>query len=425
MPDLTKRLLSRLQANTPPGPLFVDGHIHPKYEDQSIVNIPSTICRWLDLPGIGADALVPEITALLSGKIHRVILILVDALAFHRFDQWKGKAPVWKSLMKDGILAPLTSVVPSTTSSALTSLWTGVGPASHGIIGYEMWLKEYGLVANMITHAPISFRGSTDSLKQAGFSVENFMPLPTFGSHLWNYGVKSYSFTHYAIANSGLSRMLMQDVDVQSFSTPASMWVSIRKLIESRPYERMYVWAYWGQVDGISHYNGPDDERAAAEFSHYSTAFQQFFLNQLSPQLRENTAIILTADHGQTHTPLNSNQILANHPDLLKHLRLKPTCENRFAFLYLHPGREGAVRDYFSANWPSKFHLITLSEALDAGLFGPGPYHPDLLDRVGDLIAIARGNVYLWWADQDDFLLGRHGSTHPHDMLVPFLVARL
>jgi hypothetical protein len=288
-----------------------------------------------------------------------------------------------------------------------------------------MWLKEYGIVCNMITHSPIAFLGDVDSLELAGFSTGSFLPQHTLGTHLKTHGVKSYSFTHRSIANSGLSRMLMQDALVQPFSTPASMWVSIRHLIERAPDEQMYVWAYWGQVDGLSHYNGPDDERAAGEFAHYSAAFEEFFIRKLNPTLRKDTLIILTADHGHTHTPLNPNRVLANHPVLYQYLRIKPTCENRLAFLYPKTGQAQAVQDYFSEYWPEQFQLITQETALQAGLFGPGPYHRDLGDRIGDLIAIAQQDAYLWWANQEDFLLGRHGSLHHEDMLVPFLAARL
>jgi predicted AlkP superfamily pyrophosphatase or phosphodiesterase len=219
--------------------------------------------------------------------------------------------------------------------------------------------------------------------------------------------------------------MLMQDVEIVPFSTPASMWVSIRKLIEKKPDERMFLWVYWGKVDGISHLNGPDDERAAAEFAHYSTAFENLFVEKLCDKMREDTLVILTADHGQTATRLNPKNVLANHPDLRSRLRIMPTCENRLAFLYPRPGHEGAVRDYFQAHWPDQFELITRDNALKAGLFGNGSHHPDLHDRIGDLIAIAQQDAYLWWANQADFLLGRHGSLHHQDMLVPFLAARL
>jgi hypothetical protein len=104
---------------------------------------------------------------------------------------------------------------------------------------------------------------------------------------------------------------------------------------------------------------------------------------------------------------------------------MKPTCENRLAFLYLRPGHEDAVRGYFSKTWPDEFILVTQEEAITNGLFGPEPYHPDLENRVGDLIAISRDEAYLWWSKEQDFLLGRHGGMNSQDMLVPFLAVKL
>ena len=51
--------------------------------------------------------------------------------------------------------------------------------------------------------------------------------------------------------------------------------------------------------------------------------------------------------------------------------------------------------------------------------------HPNLTSRVGDLIAVARQDAYLWWHTKEDFLLGRHGGLNPQEMLVPFLGVRL
>ena len=425
MPDLTSQLLPRLQSHRLPG-LDLDGDfIAPKYDDQSILNIPSTICDWLGVPGISKGLLYPEIRLPLGNGIRRILLILMDALAFHRLQTWMEAIPVWQSLLAEGVLAPLTSVSPSTTNSALTTLWTGQSPAVHGIIGYEMWLKEYGVVANMILHAPMTFKGDVDTLQRAGFSPEAFLPSQTLGSHLRNHGVKSYAFNHNSIARSGLSQMFLRDTEIMPFATPASMWVRIRQLFESRPEEKMYVWAYWGAVDGLSHYHGPDQESVSAEFAHYSMAFEQFFLKQLNPAIRKDTLIILTADHGMTQTPLNPANVLKNHPKLHQHLLINPTGENRFANLYLRTGREEAVRAYFETTWPEQFVLLTQEQALDAGLFGPGVHHPRLRDRIGDLIAVSRDDSYLWWSDIEDFLLGRHGGLTSQDMLVPFLAARL
>jgi hypothetical protein len=427
MPDLTSQLLPRLQDHQLPGLDLGDGFIHPKYDGGSILNIPASICRWMNIPAIGEGPLIPEILAPLGNGIQRVILILMDALALHRLGAWieDGTTPIWHSLMNDGLLAPLTSISPSTTSAALTTLWTGQSPSAHGIMGYTVWLKEYGVVTNMILHAPMNFRGDVGSLEKAGFEPETFLPLPTLGPHLRQHGIRPYSFQHESIAHSGLSRMFMRDVDIYPFSTPADLWISLRQLVENKPTERQYIWTYYGQVDHLSHHHGPDDERIAADFSQFSTAFEQFFLKKLSPVARKNTLIILTADHGQIHTPLRKHFVLKHPPELNRHLHLDPTGETRLAYLYLRPGSEKAVQDYFETVWPGKFTVITAGQALDAGLFGPGPRHPSLRDRIGDLIAIAHEDAYIWWGEKEDFLLGRHGGLAAHEMLVPFLGVRL
>jgi predicted AlkP superfamily pyrophosphatase or phosphodiesterase len=88
----------------------------------------------------------------LGDRYRHVVVLLMDALSIGRLRRWisEGLTPVWGNLAGQGWLAPLTSIVPSTTSAVLTSLWTGVSAAVHGIAGYELWLKEYGVVANTI-----------------------------------------------------------------------------------------------------------------------------------------------------------------------------------------------------------------------------------------------------------------------------------
>ncbi len=427
MPDLTPPLLLRLKNHQLPGLDLPLDFIAPKYDDQSILNIPASICHWMGIPGMGAGVLTPEILSPLGNGIRRVILILMDALALHRLQAWMsdGTAPIWRSLMVDGLLAPLTSISPSTTSAALTTFWTGRSPASHGILGYEVWLKEYGMVANMILHAPMSFRGEVGTLSKAGFKPQEFLSLPTLGPYLRANGVTPYAFQHRSIAQSGLSRMFQREVEIYPFSTPADLWVSMRQLIENKPHERQYIWTYWGEVDGLSHHFGPDDERVAAEFSHFSAAFEQFFLNQLTPADCKNTLVILTADHGQIHTPLVANNALKNHPTMSDFFHITPTGENRMTYFHLRPGSEPDLCSYLHTNWPEGFTFISPDQAIASGLFGPGVHHSGLRDRIGDLVAFSHEDNYLWWADKEDFMLGRHGGLHREEMIVPFLAARL
>ena len=421
--DLTSELLPHLHTLRLPGLDLGEGFLLPDYQGGSILNLPASLCHWLGAPGLGSAA--PLRQELLSpfGEIRRVILVLVDALALHRLQRWMadGSASVWDTLADGGLLAPLTSLVPSTTSAALTSLWTGRSTAEHGIAGYELWLKEYGVVTNMILHSPISYRNDVGSLVKAGFKPETYLNMPMLGTHLAAHGVKSYALQDQSIIKSGLSQMFFKDVDVRGFNTYADLWVNLRHLVEKQPAERQYIWVYTGEVDHFGHFYGPDDERTAAEFTQFSAAFEQLFLNRLSPAARRGTLLVLTADHGQVDTHPDNHYELRSHPELAERLHILPTGENRLIYLFHRPGQGQALRAYMERAWPGQYAFLEPAQAVQAGLFGPGQPHPRLLDRLGDLVAAARGSAYLWWADRDNQMAGRHGGLTSEEMLVPFL----
>jgi len=427
MSDITPDILTRLKAFRIPGLELGPGFIHPDYQGGSILNLPSSICRWLDAKPLGAPPLRPELYAPLPPSIRRVILVLVDALSLHRLQRWisDGTAPVWSLLAEQGRLAALTSITPSTTSSVLTSLWTGRSPAEHGVIGYELWLKEYGVVSNMILHNPISFENDPGSLTRAGFKPEQFLNLPTMGAHLATYGIRTYALQHRSIIRSGLSQMFFKDVDVHGYFTHTELWVNLRHLVEANPKVRQYYWVYTGQIDHFSHYYHPDDERTAGEFADFSRAFERHFLDRLSPSARQGTLVLLTADHGMIATRRSAHNDLRSHPELVSLLHILPTGEHRMMYLYIKPGQAKRVKSYFDQAWPGEFLFLDSSEAVAKGLFGPGTPHPRLADRAGDLIAIARRAAYLWWAEKENPLIGQHGGLSADEMIVPLLSVML
>lgn len=427
MSDLTSEILPRIKAFQLPDLQLEADFIHPEYQGGSILNLPSTICQGLGAEPLGAAPLHPELTITLSTDIRRVILVLVDALSLHRLQRWMSDdtAPVWSRLAEQGKLTALTSIIPSTTTAALTSLWTGRSPAEHGIVGYELWLKEYGVVSNMILHSPISFGNDAGSLAKAGFIPEQFLNLPTLGTHLASFGVRSYALQHRSIIHSGLSQMFFKDVSVHGFFTSAELWVNLRHLVESNPNMRQYFWVYTGQIDHFSHFYHPDDERTASEFEEFSREFEQHFLEKLSPALHKGTLILLTADHGMIATQKSARYDLRNHPNLSRFLHILPTGESRLMYLFIRPGQVDQVHSYFDQTWPGQFTFLDPSEAVAKGLFGPGRPHPHLSDRLGDLIVAARNEAYLWWADKENPLIGRHGGFSADEMIVPLLSVEL
>ena len=213
-----------------------DGNVHPHYSGHSILNLPSSLSSWLGAEPLPHPAIeVPELDVMASG-VDQVIVTLVDAVSLSRFQDWMTDLlPAQLTAPGEAFLTTLTSVVPSTTCAALTSLWTGRSPAEHGILGYEIFLREFGLVANMITHEPAAFHGEAGSLYRAGLDPLNFLPVPTMGPHLAAHGVESHAHLHYSLSGSGLSRMHYGDVNVHPFAGVSDLWMSVRQLAEDSP----------------------------------------------------------------------------------------------------------------------------------------------------------------------------------------------
>lgn len=426
MPDITDNLLPRLSTSKLEGLDLGEGAIHPAYDGLSILNLPASLCHWLGASGPPHPRLdIPELDVMVEG-VKQVIVVLIDAVSHDRFRGWiAGMATELDPEGDHCLLAPLTSIVPSTTSSALTTLWTGRSPAEHGILGYEIFLKEYGLVANMITHTPMAFEGPGGSLYNAGFQPETALPVPTLGKYLTSAGVEAHAFLHYSIGRSGLSRMQYAGVEKHLFSGLADLWIGVRDLAQTRLEHPRLIWVYYGAVDGVSHRYGPDSERARAEFITFIQALLQNFIGGLSPVARRQTLLLILTDHGQIPTVRDPKYELCNHPELVGSLHLLPTGENRLLYLYPRPGRVKQVIEYFENTWPHSFNLIPSEKALKAGLFGPGPPAMEARDRLGDLIAVGQGDAYLWWASKENPLLGRHGGLSPQEMLVPLMAVRL
>jgi hypothetical protein len=288
-----------------------------------------------------------------------------------------------------------------------------------------MWLKEYGIVANAILQAPMSFLGDIGSLNRAGFTPENFISQSLLGNHLASYGVQTVAFQHYSIARSGLSRMLLQDVSIIPFRTLVDLWTNVHRTMTDGRRERRYIWIYWGELDYFSHHYGPDDERTIGEFVAFTSAFEKHFLDRLKTNQRGDTLFVFLADHGQIKTHLDSKYDLRHHSYLVDCLHILPTGENRLAYLHMRPGQGNSCREYIESTWSGQFTFLDPITAIEAGLFGTGPRHPRLFDRLGDLIIIARDDAYLWWSHSANHLKGRHGGLSPEEMLVPFLAVEL
>lgn len=431
MQNLTAELLPRLEAHRLDGVDAGPGSIYPFYEGCSLVNLPGSICHWLGAPAFGAQSLLPEILNQHAPGARHVILLVVDGMGLNTLEaavrqaQHDSSLAVWGDLSTSGCLAPMTSIAPSTTAAALTTFWTGTAPAQHGVVAYEVWLKEYGMIANMILHSPASFYGDVGSLRKGGFDPETFLPVKTLGRHLGENGVRVFAHQHQSIARSGLSTMLLQGAEIVPFRSLSDLWVSMNGVLDAHADERTYSYIYWGDLDEHSHRYGPEDERVRLELAAFSRQLQ-YFLRTRRQRNQGDTLLLITADHGHIYTPKKPEYEVRNHPELLDCMVMVPSGEARMPLVYLRPGRDEKFLRYLESAWPGEFLAMPSEQAVQAGLFGVGKVYPPFRDRVGDWVVFPQGDAYWWFSpNRDNPLLGRHGGLNRTEMLVPLVSINL
>lgn len=413
-----EELVSRQKASLP---LAGSSCIFPDYEGYSLANIPHSICQWLGIPGMGEQQLALTYP-LTTNKYDQVILLVVDGLGWLRLQQWMqtypGEFTVWNQLLKQDRLVPLTSITPSTTCAALTTLNTGRAPAAHGNLAYELWLKEFGVVANMILHTPMGYRGEAGSLRKYGFKPAEFLPFTTMDSHLISNGISVDAIHPAAISHTSLTTMLFPSAKLRSFYSLGDLWYQLRDAMQNKKETPSYIFAYWSEVDELSHLYGPDDWRVLSAFRDFTRHLTDLWKNPVKAGT-DKSLLVITADHGFQATPLNEAFNLKWHREFMNCLVISPTGENRLPFLYIKPGKGDQISTYLEKTWPAKFKQFSAVEFLSSGLMGSKDIYEKTAERLGDMVIVALDDAYWWWSGREDHLLGRHGGLSQHEMLVP------
>ena len=397
----------------------------PDYSGGTIGNVPATIAALLGVPFKGLRPLASPLWEPL-GQAKRVVLLIIDAFGWNLFQKEQENLPDFTR--EAHVAGRITSIFPSTTVAALSSLWTGLAPAQHGMVGLNLFMPHYAVTMQTLAFTP-SFEKHPNALIQAGLEPEKFLEGPGFAEQLISGGVPTYAFKGREIVDSALSKMHGRGVAGDTgIVTVADMFVQMKMLLESKAGESMFVSAYWPTIDTLSHVYGWDHAVVAAELWAILAQFQREFLGGLSPAARRETIFLLVADHGQIHTPVTQQIYLEDHPALQQMLFMAPAGEPRTPYLYVKNGRQTNVIQYIQDNLSEAMVAVPSQTALAAGLLGPSPHASVTEERVGDVLVTMRSGYVLLTERQRESakkMVGRHGGMTAAEMQVPWLGYRL
>ena len=173
----------------------------------------------------------------------------------------------------------------------------------------------------------------------------------------------------------------------RAYTALPDMFACLTELLQDAAQPR-YVYAYYPDVDSLSHHYGTDSRQAQQALADFDTLF-----GQLLRRLRgSNTWLLVTADHGFIDSPARRVINLDDHPQLAA-LLLRPLCgERRAAYCYVAADHRPAFEAYVRHHFTRAAHLYASERLIAAGWFGPPPYHPRLASRVGDYTLVMKDN---------------------------------
>jgi hypothetical protein len=381
----------------------------PDYNGGGLVNMMASLIRARGGSAEHADLAALPASAL-AGARH-IVLLVIDGLG----DDWlRRHAP-------DGLLArhrvtAVTSVFPPTTASAITTYLTGDAPQQHGLTGWFMWLRELGCVMTVLPGTP---RYGGVGYRQAGIDLNQLLGHRSVFARMAS---RSVAVSPRYIARSDFNLAHLGPARLRPYKGLKGLTRQIARAIR-KARSPSYVYAYWPGLDSLGHARGIDSPESVAHLG----ALEQHIAMLTDALAGSDTALLISADHGQIDTAPGDLTDLADHPELADCLHIPLCGEPRAAFCYVRPDRVQAFEHYCTTVLGERFALYPSRELMEEGLFGPGPPHPRLAERIGDYTLLARGNNLIRDPlpfDKPFTQVGVHGGLSNAELRVPLCLLR-
>jgi len=398
----------------------------PEYEGNSLVNLSNSILNSYGIKPL--HNLLNFDETIFNNDKKNIVLIVIDALGYYNLLRLAEKSPDFSALLDFFNLKKITSVFPTTTSVALTSLVTGTYPIEHGIMGYLLFLERFNSIMNMINLSPIGF--PRDIFVRHGLNPNKFLPVKTIFQHLTNAGIKNWTITSNAFKNSGLTRMHHQGSSIKGYSDVVEMIMLIKDLLEKKN-ESNFIFCYWGLSDMYGHIYGTESEEYCYGIELIFEILMKKLLKRLDKKILKETLFLITGDHGQINTSWRDEKWLNASDEMTKkYFVMPPTGDTRS--IYLNTNDDTSFKDYFRNRYDNQFTLLTKMDAVETGLFGDisknngvnGIIIEKNLRRIGKYIALAHScnSLNYKYTSEDRRQRGKHGSLNEWEVFVPLLI---
>ena len=361
---------------------------YPNY-DRSILSIASSVLNHFGIKDCQHKTL-PEFDELLSKDYKNIIVMLFDGLGTSTLKYHLEE----NDFLRKHHVTDISSVFPSTTVAATTSIMSGYSPAECGWLGWDLYFEEIG--ENVAVFRNTLQRNGKPAAK---FNVAHkYIPVKSIMKRIEEFNGRTSAY-----CVSFFSKYKSKSVE--------DICKTVYKLSKKR--KEKYIYAYWHQPDGAMHGHGVTSKEAHEQILHINREVEK-----LCDKL-ENSLIIITADHGLCDSV---NLFLEDYPEINSMLKFPPSIEpSRALSLFVKDGMKDNFKNEFNKIFGNDFSLMTKEEVFAENLLGFGKPHPRTYDFVGDYLAVATGNKSLFTEREEHEFIGVHAGLTEDEMTVPFI----
>jgi predicted AlkP superfamily pyrophosphatase or phosphodiesterase len=349
----------------------------------------------------------PDLLAALAGSsealpsVRSAVLVVIDGLGAIQLRGHAGHARRLAGAMAKKDV--LSSVFPSTTAAALTSLLTGVDPGRHGLVGYRVRDPQRGTLVNQLS-----------GWEEAHLDASAWQAEPTVFERVVAQGRPAFAVGLAKYAHSGFSAATLRGAEFRSAPTAAERVALALALADA--HDGALVYCYLPEIDKAGHKHGVASNAWVAALEQLDAA--------MPASVPAGVGLLVTADHGMVDVPRTRHLIIDEHSPLQRGVAAIAG-EPRMLHVYLEDaGRTDEVAAEWARGTEGAADVLTRAQAVRGGLFG-AEVTADAEARIGDLVVPARGLWALYdgaAADQRaQNMIGQHGSLTPEELRVPLL----
>ena len=340
-----------------------------------------------------------------------LVLILADGLGMEMLEREEAAGS-----LREHLYGEVRTVFPSSTAVALTSLATGEWPATHAVTGWWTHIEEIGGPATILQYRR---RSDDRTLTDLGVDPDAALPVPSLIARMRR---PAHVLMPRNIAGSVYSRYWTGGAAASAYPSLAGTYGAIMQAVMGAD-EPTFIYVYVPHIDNEAHHGGPESIGARAAI----VAINRLVAD-LNAALGRSTRLVVTADHGHLRVAPEDRFMIRDSDGIPALLASAPSGDARVLEFHVRPGEHEHFEERFRASFGDRFFLLTTDEVEELRLLGPDPITPATRQRIGDFMAISRGDAVLGYyaseaSRQGLRQLSHHAGLTPAEMRIPLVVA--